>query len=546
MRDRETRVTAKSEQEDVDSILDELEWEEVEENITDWRWRFSNLYHIKPADKRASMLFEPKPEQWEILEAIYVRGEVRLAILKSRQLGFSTLLALIALDMAMWMAGFTTGIVDQTQPDAHKKLDKVYFAWKRLPTELKSQYKIESESKGEFAISVESEDGKVDETSTIYAGTNARGGTHQLLWISEWGPIQVEDASRSENIADGALPSAEDGIVVVETTWRGGRTGRLYEEVVKPALAMEKNGMWTKADWKIYFFTWWTDPKHNFKGDASQITKDCADYFDGLEAGDEKITLTTSQKLWYFKKAWVKGIKRFEEFPSMREEMFDTPVYGAIYASNVIKSRVDGRVIPMSYNPARPVHTTWDLGSPANMVVLYWQFDGFTPCLIDCDHSMEMTTAKRVTYMHAKGYDFGTHAIPHDGSKTEYDALSYKSKLIEAELKGEISLIEREGFLAKEKRIILMLDMFSTICFNENKLCDEGGLLDALAVYRYKKNPKDGKITDSILEDWSNHFADAFGYFGEAWKKGIIGTFSSGVPNPIAEASDSDLGLSSW
>lgn len=518
MKGNATSITSEKEQSDVDAVLDRLDWGDIEESITDWRWRFTNLYHIKPADKRASILFDPKPEQWDILEAIYGRGEVRLAILKSRQLGFSTLLALIALDMAMWMAGFTTGIVDQTQPDSHKKLDKVYFAWKRLPVELKSQYRVESESKGEFAISVEGEPGKIDETSTIYAGTNARGGTHQLLWISEWGPIQVEDAGRSDKIADGALPSAEDGIVVVETTWRGGRTGRLYEEVVKPAITMEKNRMWTKADWKVYFFTWWTDPKHNFNGDASQITEDCLEYFYDLETGEEKIVLKDSQKLWYFKKAWVKGYKRFEEFPSIRDEMFSTPIEGAIYANQIAEARADGRVRSLPVDHEHPVHTSWDLGSPENLVVYYWQKVGFWYHLIDCDHDLHLTTAERVSHMNKKGYPYGVHLLPHDGSTRGSDALSFARKLKQAGLNG-VKVIEREVHRAEEKRIGLMLDVFNRIVFNSDTLDDEGGALTALSSYRYKKSAKDGKITSEIVHDWANHHGNAFGYWGEALRK---------------------------
>ena len=36
-------------------------------------------------------------------------------------------------------------------------------------------------------------------------------------------------------ILTGAIPSAKDGLVVVETTWRGGRGGQLWD-IVKKAL----------------------------------------------------------------------------------------------------------------------------------------------------------------------------------------------------------------------------------------------------------------------------------------------------------------------
>ena len=53
--------------------------------------------------------------------------------------------------------------------------------------------------------------------------------------LSEWGFVQCEDLRRSEEILTGAIPSAKDGIVIVETTWRGGRGGHLWD-IVKKAL----------------------------------------------------------------------------------------------------------------------------------------------------------------------------------------------------------------------------------------------------------------------------------------------------------------------
>ncbi len=498
-------------------MTEEVSLGEVEQSLTSWQWRFQNLYHIKPADKRSSILFIPKPEQWEILEAVYERGEVRIAILKARQLGFSTLIALITLDMAMWNAGFIAGIVDQNQSDAKRKLEKIYFAWKRLPQELKDNYQIEGESKSEFAISARMSGDNLDEKSIIYAGTNARGGTHQLLWISEWGPIQVEDASRSDKIADGALPSAEDGIIIVETTWRGGRTGRLYTEVVKNARELDEKYR-TVEDWKIYFFAWWRDQGYVFDGEFDQMPQDCLDYFAEIKEQYD-LEFTQAQMLWYFKKAWVKGHARFEEFPTVIDEIFDTPVQGAIYAPQILQARMEGRVLPLVPDEEALVHTTWDLGSPENTVVYYWQKVGFFYHLLDCDHDLPMTTAERVSHMHSKGYNFGHHCLPHDGSSRGSDALSFARKLQQANLQGKVVKIDREVHKAEAKRIGIMLDLFSRIRFNADTLDQEGGALDALATYRYKKSPKDGRITNEIEHDWSSHHADAFGYLGEAVKK---------------------------
>ena len=313
----------------------------IGKNLKNWRWRFANLYWIKPAEADVpDCVFSPRDEQWEILEAIYDRGETRLAILKARQLGFSTLLALICLDMILFKSGFVCGIVDQTQEHAKKKMQMIKHAWDKLPIDIKNAYEVVSSNKSELEIRRTVPDGHPPKPkSIVYGGMSARGGTHQLLWISEWGAIQFDDPARSDDIADGALPSAKKGIIIVESTWKGGKTGRLYTEVVEPALKLSEEFR-TIHDWKVYFYPWWGDETYNFEGEVRQISKECLEY---LEEVEEKawIEMPDGQKLWYFKTAWPKRQKRFEEFPSLLDEIFKSPVEGAIYARYMDEALID-------------------------------------------------------------------------------------------------------------------------------------------------------------------------------------------------------------
>jgi hypothetical protein len=81
---------------------------------------------------------------------------------------------------------------------------------------------------------------------------HARGGANSFLWISEWGYVQCEDLRRSEGILTGALPSAKDGTIVVEATWRGGRGGHLWD-IVKKALETSEEQK-QLDDWRVVFF----------------------------------------------------------------------------------------------------------------------------------------------------------------------------------------------------------------------------------------------------------------------------------------------------
>lgn len=477
---------------------------EISKALLDWRWRFTSLYWIEPAESNISrILFNPRKEQWEILEAIYDRGEVRVAILKARQLGFSTLLSLICLDMVIFMGGFNVGIVEQNREKANEKLEKVKFAWAHLPDDITGSFVVVKDNDSELSLK-----GPDDTKSTVYGGKKIRGGTHQLLWISEWGPIQDEDPRRSKDISSGALPSAEKGIVIVETTWKGGKSGQLYEEVVEPTLALQEKYR-TIKDWVIYFYAWWLDKEYIFEGDPEQINEECAKYFTKLET-EENIHLSDGQKLWYFKKAWPKGDARFEEYPSHIEEIFNVPTVGAIYATQMLKAESDGRIC--EFNPSgAPVWTTWDLGNQFNTAVIYWELHGLIWRVIDADIGEQWELAERVAHMQSKGYNYGGHLLPHDGGGQQKNGITFQDECERAGLNNVQCIpVTTDPSL----RINNTRRSLANIWFRKSKT---ERLVAALTAYRYKEAAdKTGYLPGVIQPGWMTHPSDAFGMLSEA------------------------------
>ena len=131
-------------------------------------------------------------------------------------------------------------------------------AYDSLHPELKDRFVVSRANSGEFGVRFFEYDEA--QTSTMFAGTHARGGSNFFVWISEWGVIQAEDLRRSEEILTGAIPSAKDGLVVVETRWRGGRGGHLWE-IVKKALETPEEQKHAD-DWRVVFFPWQDDPAY--------------------------------------------------------------------------------------------------------------------------------------------------------------------------------------------------------------------------------------------------------------------------------------------
>jgi hypothetical protein len=300
----------------------------VEKDMSNPLWRIRNLYTIRSTEGKP-IPFKPNDDQEKILNLIYRTGCERLVIPKARQLGMSTLIAIIMLDSILFGSGLQCSIVDATAADAKKKLDeKIKYAWDYLDPSLRARYVVINDNNDEFRIRLATL-GK-DGESFIFAGERARGGTNQILWISEWGTIGLSDKARSTEILTGALPSANhpNCLTIVETTWKGGRQGDLWPIV---DLAMKTPERYKgNRDWRIHFVPWWKSEEYTDRGDPSQIRTSTHDYFDRLQ----RITgqhFAPEQRLWWQKTGDEQGMFMGREYPSTLDECFDAPTEGAFF-----------------------------------------------------------------------------------------------------------------------------------------------------------------------------------------------------------------------
>jgi hypothetical protein len=497
------------------------------ECLKDYRWRFTNLYWIKPAELgKAELLFNPKPEQWEILDDIYLHGNIKIAILKARQLGFSTLLALICLDMALFKEGFTAGIVDQTKDAAESKMNMVRFAFERLPADLRQYYKIEDDNRGTLSFRSGTSE---DSISKVYGGVKARGGTHQLLWISEWGAIQLDDVKRSEEIMTGALPSAKEGIIVVETTWKGGKSGLLYSNIVEPALQLDERYK-SKEDWRIRFFGWHGDETYMRDGDVSQISDDCNKYLNELR-DKHGVELVPRQKLWYFKTCWPMKNKRYEEFPSVQGEIFLSPAENAIYAEWMDDALLGGRIV--DYNLERgPTYAALDIGVNDLMTVTIFQVVSTQYRIYDHIMLKGVTVKELCNTLQRWERDnntfFGKIFLPHDGNRRVIGKTQNKTVLQMMEECGMRHVCHVPVIGAVMIGIDQVRDRIPSMLFHASNLSRpyEFGshrltFLDAMNNYRF--HPLDGKTTKmEPIHDIYSHPVDSLRCFAEADERGMV------------------------
>ena len=499
--------------------VDDQALQKLGSKLADAQWRLANLYFVKDKQGR-SVRFVPRKGQMKVINAIYRDGLRRLIIPKARQMGISTVIGLIMLDLMLFKSGTQAAIVDMTQADASKKLrGKIVFAFERLPAFLRKCYKPVECSGKSFSLRLKN---RADDTiRQIQAGMHARGDTFQFVHISEWGIISFNDPTRSEEIVTGALQAVEQGIVVVETTWKGGKVDHLWE-TTKKALEMPPEHR-TLKDFTVFFCPWWEEDEYTMAGDARQITGDCRKYLEEIEGEIRKekqdaqdvqqgpgFALTPGQRLWYYKQAWGLGLFRFQEYPSILSECFRAPIEGAIYAELIDQARASGRIGAIEPEPDVVVDTAWDLGGPANIVTWYFQTIGEEIRFIDCDSGLDLTPAARVEWMRAKGYRFRFHYLPHDAYSTKSGGQTVAAGLAEAGLEN-IRIIPRTDDVwvgINRVRSVLPRMTFRT------PHCDRG--LNSLEAYRSGIWIDKGRGMDVPVHDKASHAADALRTMGEA------------------------------
>lgn len=156
--------------------------------------RLNHLYWIVDKDGRP-VRFKMNWAQRELHDTAHTRNN----ILKVRQLGLSTYIAMLILDMCMFRPQFKAAIVDKTLTDAEAKIAKIAFAFQRLdslpenPTDLDVELaRIGGMLKSYHAgIKIKQQSVVFPNGSSVIVSASGRGGTMQLLHVSELGSIAL-------------------------------------------------------------------------------------------------------------------------------------------------------------------------------------------------------------------------------------------------------------------------------------------------------------------------------------------------------------------
>lgn len=458
-------------------------------------WRLDNLYFVLD-EKGNRVRFRLRWAQQTLLETAWFCN----IVLKARQLGFTTLIDILALDMCLFTDNFEAAIIAHKKEDAEKIFRrKIKYPYDQLPQFLKEKLPLTSESKSQLSWS---------NNSIISVSTSIRSGTVQFLHISEHGKICKEFPGKAEELKTGSLNAIHAGCYVFIESTAEGRQGDFFD-FCKTARDLKESGKpLTKLDYKFHFFAWWQHPEYKLSDDEADmvvITQEDLGYFENLES-DIGRELSINRRAWYVKKKEKMTDKMKQEFPGTPDEAFEASVKGSYYAAEFRKIRQEGRITRIPIEEGVPVQVSWDLGISDYMCLWFFQVVNREVRWVDYLEDEGEGLPYYFKKLQERGYLYGLMHLPHDARVRELrDGKAREEKFHTAGYKTQIAPGPTEITLAdgiEECRRVLGMSWF------DEQRCAKG--IVRLENYCKAWSDVQGCYKDSPLHDENSHGADSY------------------------------------
>lgn len=481
----------------------------------EWRLFSGCLYKIMikgdDGEDAFVMPFKPNRAQRRFIKRLWHRN----LILKARQLGFTTLVAILWLDHALFNADQRCGIIAQDREAAEAIFrDKVKFGYLNLPDEIRERFPLARDSAVELLFD--------HNNSSVRVATSMRSGTIHRLHVSEFGKICAKFPDKAIEVTTGSIPAVPtNGILVIESTAEG-RDGAFFKMVeLAQALELDKTEL-TPKDYRLHFYGWWMEPRYRMDSRTVVITREEHDYFDIIEQQVD-CRIDPDQRAWYIatKRADFSGAedKMWQEYPSTPDEAFQVSTEGNYYAKDMLAVRKRGGITRVPVLDV-PTNTYWDIGRADGCAIWFGQElrgeDRFTDYYEE--HNMDLRHYAQT--LKDRGYLYGVHYLPHDA---EHKKLSDYNRSVKEMLQD---LLPGHRFIVVPRVSELITGIQTTRkhlkgVFIDAERCKQG--ITRLEGYRKKFNRAENRFIDE--PDKSNgcsEGADAFRQYAQAKELNLI------------------------
>lgn len=380
-----------------------------------WEWRIfsGRLYKIliKGDDATEGLVlpFIPNQAQRQFIADIHFRN----VILKARQLGFTTAIAILWTDHALWNANQRVAIIAHEIEAAEAIFkDKVRFAYENLPPLIKDMAPLSRDSAKEIRFA--------HNNSAIRVATSVRSGTFQRLHVSEMGKIAAKYPQKATEIVTGSFPTVPaNGIIVIESTSEG-QDGEFYNIATRAEADAQMGRPLVRSRFKFHFYPWHQADEYETDPAGITITDADHEYFDQVER-EMKCKLSLRKRAWYVAKREDDfagdAEKMWREFPSTPVECWQKSTEGTFYARQLAQARKQGRITRIQPVTQVRVNTFWDIGAGDGTGIWLHQYVGTQDRFLRYIEGWGEGYAYYVKLLRETGYIFGGMFLPHDATQ---------------------------------------------------------------------------------------------------------------------------------
>ena len=271
-------------------------------------WRVNHFYKIK--NKKKELVTFKRNKAQEHFEK---NKHTRNIIIKSRQLGLTTLESIDVLDDSLFNKNFDALFIAHGLEPAKDIFDnKISLAWENFP--LKEYYKTDSDS----ARKIKFDFG--DKTfSSIAVDTSGRSGTYSRLHVTEFAKLCKSFPDRAKEVLEGSIPAVPtNGRVDIESTAEG--SDGLFYEIFWTA--WDRGEPKHATQFKAHFYNWQWDEEIETLEAITDLPPEFKHYQMTHQLSDKEIT-------YYYLKFIALGehdrnwntMKK--EYPTTPEEAFE-------------------------------------------------------------------------------------------------------------------------------------------------------------------------------------------------------------------------------
>jgi hypothetical protein len=507
-----------------------LSAEELAANLENPVWRIGALYKIiikgDDDDEEEGLVVQFRPNRAQ--RRLMARLHHRNIILKARQLGFTTLIAILWLDTALFSKSpIRCGIIAQDKEAAENIFrDKVKFAYNHLPESLRMAMPLATENKTELVFD--------HNGASIRVATSMRSGTIHRLHVSEFGKICAKYPDKAREVVTGSIPAVpKSGILVIESTAEG-RDGEFYKMTKRAQAQAEQRVELSPKDYRFHFFAWWQAPEYCLDPDSVAISSVYLRYFSDVE-GKIGRELSDEQRAWYVAtcESDFGGDQSlmWQEYPSFPDEAFQVSTDGCYYAMQISRARKEGRIVKGLPLLAVPVNTFWDLGRGDMTTVwlhqratlqdrFHYYYENSGEDLIHYVHHLqEVAAEKRIV--------FGVHYLPHEA---DYKRLGKDPDSNQTLKEMMEDLWPGQKFAIVPRISNLQSGIQATRQAFPSAWLDEEGTAQGvtrLSNYRKQWNKLLGCWSEQDVSDDNAHGSDAFRQWGQEVASGNV--FATGT-----------------